>query len=240
MYDLQKVKNYIESLPSEARPRAMREFLKRYYPTNLFDFSQKCLNYKDMNHVTHGAMVSALESDTKRKLIIMPRGTFKSSIGVVAYSIWCLIRNPNERILIDSQIYTNSKNFLREIKAHMESERLTAIFGQFKTDKNWTEGEITIAQRTQVFKEASITAGGVGTVKVGQHYDRIIIDDYNSDKNSSTMDGCDKVINHYRMNTSILEPDGTVVVIATRYSERDLPGFILKNEIGIDYIPWTK
>lgn len=204
------------------------------YKNSLFATAKLLLGYKDVNVQTHGRIVDCLESDSTRKLIVCPRGALKSSLGVVAYSIWILLRNPNARILIDSEIYTNSKNFIREIKAHLETERLTQVFGQFKSDSNWTEGSITIRQRTHPYKESSITASGVGAVKVGQHFDYIICDDLNSNKNSLTDEGRKKVIAHYRLNLSILEPTGTMVVIGTRYASDDILGFILSNECGID------
>lgn len=176
-------------------------------------------------------MVRALESSTLRKLLCVPRGCFKSSLGVVAYSIWTLLNRPNARILIDSEVYSNSKNFLREIKAHLENPTLVDLFGRFRGEP-WSEGEITIAQRGVPLKEASITCGGVETVKVGQHYDLIIMDDLNSRNNSETEDGRQKVVNHYRMNTAILEPGGIMVVIGTRYHTGDIIGWILENEIA--------
>lgn len=113
----------------------------------------------------------------------------------------------------------------------MEGEALTSIFGTFKTETNWSEGEITIAQRAKKIKEASITAGGVETTKVGQHYDIIICDDLNSNKNSLTPEAREKVIRHYQMQTSILEPDGIMVIIGTRYAQNDVIGFIIENEL---------
>jgi len=41
-----------------------------------------------------------------------------------------------------------------------------------------------------------------------------------------------KVINHFKMNTAILEPDGTYVIVGTRYAVDDVIGFILENEVG--------
>jgi hypothetical protein len=189
------------------------------------------LGFKDVNQRTHDDIIYTLENGLNRKLICVPRGSLKSSIACVAYVIWLLIINPNIRILIDSEVYTNSKNFLREIKSHLEGSRLTALFGQFRTrDSVWNEGEIIIAQRTVVKKEASITVGGIGTTKVGQHFDVIIGDDYNSPNNTNTPENAQKVIDHYRYNISILEPGGIYVVIGTRYGENDLIGYILNNE----------
>jgi hypothetical protein len=188
------------------------------------------LGYKDVQWKTHKEIIQSLESDSKRKLIVVPRNCFKSTIGVVSYSIWRLLKNPNERIFIDSEVYENSKNFLREIKAHLESPALTSLFGTFKT-KTWNESEIIIKQRTVHKKEASITVGGIGTVKVGQHYSCIIGDDYNSPNNSNTKEKCQKIIDHYKYNVNILDTNGTYVIIGTRYSENDLIGWILRDQL---------
>jgi hypothetical protein len=156
----------------------------------------------------------------------MPRGTFKSTLGSVAYPIWRLLRDPNLTILLDSELYSNSKNFIREIKGHLQSERLSEVFGDWIGPK-WDEGEIIIAARTANRKEASITAGGLGTTRVGQHYDLIIGDDYNSPQNSETPEKCQKVIDHVRYNLNILNPSGEYLIIGTRYAERDVIGFFL-------------
>jgi hypothetical protein len=103
------------------------------------------------------------------------------------------------------------------------------------------EGEITIAQRTAIRKEASITVGGIETVKVGQHYDIIIGDDYNSPKNSDTPEKCRKVIDHVRYNLSILNPRkigpdglsiGEYTFAMTRYAELDIAGWALSEILG--------
>lgn len=216
---------------SELRNPDSKEWLRELYKRSLFLTCRDLLGYKDINPRTHGDMIRALEAKTQRKLIVMPRGTFKSSVGSVGFPIWLLLRNPNERILIDSEIYSNSKNFLREIKAHLAQSYITDLFGRFKTDFTWNESEITIAQRTKPYKEASITCGGIGTVKVGQHYSVIIGDDMNSGNNSMNPEGCRKVIQHYQMNQAILDPDGIYVVIGTRYNQIDLIGHIIENEI---------
>jgi hypothetical protein len=215
--------------PSELYNKA-REAVGEELKGSLFHFARYALGYKDINNKTHGKIITSLEGDSKRKLICVPRGCLKSSLACVAYPIWKLLNNPNLRIFIDSELYSNSCTFIREIRAHLEAPLLTKIFGEFKS-KTWNESELIINQRTKVYKEASLTAGGVGTRKIGQHYDIYIMDDMNSPDNTNTPEMAQKVIDHYRLATSILENNGVLLVIGTRYSNNDLIGHIIRNEI---------
>jgi len=218
---------------------ALKQLVQDAFKDSLFHTAQNLLGYKDITEYTHMPIIRALESSTKRKLICVPRGTFKSSLCSVAYPIWLLLRNPNLRILIDSEIYGNSKNFLREIKGHIQSEHFVNIFGDWMTS-TWNESEIIIAPRNKTIKEASITVSGIGAQKTGQHYDYIIGDDYNSPGNSTTQDGRKGVISHYQYNQSILEIGGTYVLVATRYSEDDLIGWVIANELGFKTLDLMK
>lgn len=224
-------KQGLDKLPLVMRAPSTRSIRADLYANDLLVMARHGLKYKDVSWKTHGPVIGILEAPSLFKLIVVPRGTLKSTIACVAYPIQKLIQNPNLRILIDSELYTNSKNFIREIRGHLESPALTELYGTFQSS-NWNEGEITVNQRTRIFKEASITAGGVGTTKVGQHYDIIIGDDYNSNVNSATPEGRKKVIDHFKYNISILEPGGTYVITATRYAEDDIPGFILSELLG--------
>lgn len=194
---------------------------------NFFFFAKDFLGYKDLEWGVHGQFVNVFESEAPRKLVVMPRGTFKSTLGSVAYPIWRLLRDPDLTILLDSELYSNSKNFIREIKGHLQSERMTNLFGD-QIGPKWDEGEIILKSRRANRKEASITAGGLGTTRIGQHYDLIIGDDMNSPANSETPEKCQKVIDHLRYNLNILNPGGEYVILGTRYAELDLIGFLLK------------
>jgi len=220
--------------PGEIGQHALAGF-QELLRNDFMAYSRHALGYEDLNWRTHGETIQALESAAKRKILVLPRGTVKSSLGCVAYPMWRLERDPDLTILLDSEIYNNSKNFVREIKAHYTSERYLRIFGQ-RVGKKWGESEITIAPRVRNRKEASITVGGVGTVKVGQHYDIIIGDDYNSPSNSDTPEKCQKVIDHVRYNLNILNPGGEYVFIGTRYAERDVIGFLLRDILGEKYL----
>lgn len=217
------------------KPETRKEFAKRQlqedYRRSLGLFAKDLLGYKDLNNRTHGDVIRALQAPTKRKLIVMPRGTFKSSLCSVAYPMWLLIRDPNERVLIDSELYGNAKNFLREIKLHFSADPFKELFGDYRSDTVWNEGEIIISKRTKIFKEASITASGIGSERTSQHFSTIIADDLNSPSNSATPEGRQKVIDHWRYNTSLLEPNGTMILVGTRYASNDAIGYCLENEI---------
>ena len=225
----------LSKLEGDVALEARREVLRSTYRHSLYATAKFLLGYEAVAPHTHSKLIAHLEAATRRKLLVMPRGTFKTSIAGVAYPIWLLLNNPNLRILLDSELYTNSKNMLREIKDHVSKPQFTDLFGDWSKCSTWNEGEIIIAARNKVKKEASITCSGIGAQKTGQHYDIIIADDMNSPKNSGTPEACEKVVNHYKFYTSLAEPEGsTIVVIGTRYSSNDLIGWILQNELGID------
>lgn len=203
---------------------------QKAFQLNLFATAIHICGYKELTNHTHREMVDCLENDSLNKLIVMPRGTFKTSLGVVAYAIWLIIRNPNVRILIDSATWTLCRNSLREIKAHIHGDIFQAAF------PGWTltldnQDEIIISTRTHAKKEPTITASSIGSTKTGNHYDVIIADDLNNEENSMKPELAEKVVQHYRYYTSLLDPGGSLVVMGTRYSELDLIGHILRTEV---------
>lgn len=210
--------------------RALKELIQDEYKNSFYLTAKELLGYKDITKYTHGNIIRALESPNKRKLIVAPRGSFKSSLGVSSYAVWRLLRDPNLRIFISSETFVNAKNFLREIKSHFKSDAFIELFGDWEGER-WGESEIIINKRTKIRKEASVTIGSVGTIKVGQHFDLMLLDDLNSNANSDSKEKCQKIIDYYRYLISILEPDGEISITATRYAMQDIPGFVLENEI---------
>lgn len=198
---------------------------------SLYVLSKYILGYREITSRTHGDIISCLEGEGRRKLLCLPRGSFKSTIGVISYSIFRIIKDPNIRILIDSELFSNSSRFLREISAHFDNEDFQTLYGNYH-GSTWNSDEIIVSKRTVHHKEATITCSGIGAGKTGQHYDLIIGDDYNSKDNSNTPENRQKVIDHYKLNQSILEPTGEYVLIGTRYSSDDVIGWVIENEVN--------
>ncbi len=236
---MSEVRKILDSLGDADLAEAQRRIFKQ----SLYHTAKYLLGMRDITWNTHGGMISDLEElEFRRKgianaLIVMPRGSLKSSIGSTAFPIWRLLRDHNKRILIDSATYDLSTQIVSAISEHLESQALTALFGEFKTKDDWSSKSITIRQRTKILKESSVVASGVGSPKTGSHFDIIICDDLNNEKNSATPELMGKVVKHYQMNYAILDPGGDSCVIATRYAALDVPGHILTNEIGVDLLP---
>jgi len=207
---------------------------------SLFYFDKEVLGYKDMEEDTHLQLCEFVndrytETEDGRgkpfKLILMPRGSFKTSIVTIGFTIQLLILNPNIRVLIANERFDNAKGFLLELKGHLENNELfRGMYGDLVGKKTWTSEEITVSTRTKNLKEPSVSTAGIGVVKVGMHYDIIIMDDLVSQENITTRDQMNKVVNFYRLALSLLNPGGRIIVIGTRWHFNDLYNFLLEEE----------
>lgn len=161
--------------------------------------------------------------------MLLPRGSLKTTIATVAYSVQEIVKNPDIRILLASETLGQSIHYLREIKGHFESEKFKVEMGDYVPKTGWTDSEITVSLRKVNKKEATITCAGIDVTKVGGHYDLIIIDDCHSQKNTTNREQIDKTKDWYRLLLSLLEPEGRLLVVGTRWDFDDLYGHLLKN-----------
>lgn len=174
-------------------------------------------------------------------LLLMPRGTFKSSVITIGFSLQFILNDPDCRILIDSETYGKAKAFLMEIKGHLEMndkfrQVFKAIHGIYpnetkrKQELLWTNTELNIAARKRWRKEPTFSCAGIDVTKNGMHYDLIICDDLHSEKNVTNKEQIDQVIDHWKLAYSLLDPNRPMIIIGTRWHELDLYQHILDNE----------
>ena len=219
--------------------------------SNLFHFSRNTLGFAKLTAKPHADLCDFVTNQgkyegrlsNKWKLILLPRGTYKTTVASQAYPLWLLLRDPNTRILLDSETYAKSVVTLRSIKGLLATnERLRGIHGDLTQPCSdqarafckqaarlpWNEDEIILGSRTNfALKEPSIAVGGLDIVRVGMHYDVVIADDLHSEKNVTTKEQIDKVIAHIQLMTSILDPGAQFVIIGTRWDDRDAYGWII-------------
>lgn len=186
-------------------------------------------------------IVPGLDPRKNLLLLLMPRGTFKSSVVTIGFTLQFLLNEPNGRVLIDSETFSKAKNFLAEVKGHLEDneqfrEIFRAIHGVYPDEnrKNssirWTDTAVDLASRTRKTKEPSISVSGIDKSINGMHYDLIIADDLHSEKNVTNKDQIDGVIEHYKLTFSLLDPGKPLIVIGTRWDYNDLYQHILDFE----------
>ena len=239
------------SAPSETSPTRKKwlaelELIRRRALSDLYYFDKYVLGYDKMVERVHGPFCKFLQREVPHeqgeqvtKLILMPRGSFKSVCGTVGYTLWRLARDPNLTVLITNEKLDKSKGFLKNIKGHItDNPRFKALFGEWscenKAGKKWSETRIDIAPRTKMDAAPSIEVSSVESSEVGKHVDLLIPDDLVGASNITTPEQMDKVIDYYRDLGAVLKPGGEMVPIGTRWDFRDLYQYILdiKKRLG--------
>lgn len=224
--------------PSKLTTNQKRDYIRRKKAVkgreDLLYLCKDILGYDSIDVEVHGKLDDKLKSPKKRKLILLPRGSFKSTIITIGGNIQAAIKNPDIRILIDSEILDNSMKFLGQIKRDLSKGSFRKVYGNLVSSKHRETAKefTTTLRRNENLKEATFTATGIGTVNVGMHYDRIVIDDPHSEKNISTKEQIEKVRDHYRLLLSLLEPGGELIVVGTRWHFYDLYNWLLEEEIN--------
>lgn len=187
----------------------------------------------------HGEWTNWYQNSTKRiKMILVPRGTFKSTFFTVGRSLQKIVANRNSRIMLANATVDNANRFLSEIKDQLtKNQNLIELYGNFYNPRlRWNESQIDVDGRSLGIKEATITTAGVGGNLVSTHFDTIIADDLVSLENSSTRFQADKVIDWWKRAFSLLDPDGEMLIIGTRWSHYELYSYIIErmqNEVDI-------
>lgn len=163
---------------------------------------------------------------------LYPRDTFKTTILVVCYALWIIVKDPNITILLTSNTLSNSMKSLRAIKNVIESNKMFIdCYGDLKKEPGWTDNEITVSTRTHGYREPTIMTGGVDSSKTGFHYRLILFDDPHDEKNTGTPDALRKVISYYQnMMPQLDSVHGQMQITATRWHHLDIHNHIFTYE----------
>lgn len=171
----------------------------------------------------HYRIADKLQLLKKECLLLIPRGHLKSTLVTQGWVIQQLLLRPDLRVLIASADKDKAEAFLGAIKEHYTSNpKFISRFGNLMDKKNWTQTSIDLLGKKAGSKEASITIASVGTDMTSQHYDLIILDDLVNRKLSTSEEQRAKVFNFYMDCVDLLEPDGRLIVVGTRWHFGDL------------------
>lgn len=227
-------------LITEHTHRDLCEITKPLLPN--YDPVNEPTNVRLIERISNGkrdeVMSDQFDPNRNKVLILMPRGTFKSSIVTIGFTLQYILNSPNARILIDSETYSKAKIFLAEIKGHLEgNQKYRAIFKHIHgvypddTKKNgsvrWKDNEIDLACRSRPMKEPSITCSGIDRSINGMHFDLIIEDDLHSEKNVTNKEQIQQVIDHRKLAQSLLDPGMPRITVGTRWDYQDAYNYVL-------------
>lgn len=189
-----------------------------------------CTNFLSTPHWSgvHDELASFLKTAGKRIHIELPRGHLKSWIVTKSWTIQKILANPDIRVLIVNATEENAVKFMRTMEKYLaKGNPLSRIYGNFESEV-WNQNEFIIRQRTQVLDAPTCMAAGLQKTLTSQHYDLIVADDLVEPDNCRTKEQREKVYDFYLSLFDLLEPEGQLVVIGTRYHQDDLYARILE------------
>lgn len=184
----------------------------------------------------------ANQSKVKNRLILYPRGTQKSSLGIFDAIQWVLL-DPKIRILVLSAADDLAAAIVDEVRGfftiktpvptlmnmffpeHCMLEKDLPATGEFSTPE-WTKLQIRR-------REPTIMSRGLTATVSGFHFEIFHCDDPVETRNSTNEDQCKGVRKRYGISRNTLRKFGYTNLIGTRYHEEDLYGdTIAKAEMG--------
>ena len=194
---------------------------------SLFYFAKEILGFRELDENIHLEWEYFLKGSKRLKLVLIPRDHFKSTFFTISYPLQQLCIDKSKRFLLTNAVYNNAQKFLRSIKDQIEKNNKLKWWN-LEPDEPWSSEEIVVKRET-IHKEPSVSIAGIGSQLPSQHYDIIIWDDLVNEKNITSKDQTDKVIDWWKDTLNLLEPGGLGILIGTRWSHRDLYQYVIDN-----------
>ena len=166
--------------------------------------------------------IPALQAN-QHTVVVAPPGSAKT-LTTMAACAWWLGNDPTQHIGYVTNTTFQARQRSVAIRDVIQSANYRAIFPSIAPDKSkgWSEDDWFLQRLDIADKDPSFTAAGVGSPILRARFDRIVLDDIADEENMSTEAQREKVrtwLNRTLM--SRLTPNGTAVMICTRWAEDD-------------------
>lgn len=175
----------------------------------------------------HDEWYQILEDKSLRQIVLAaPRGHTKTSCFSVNYPLIRIAEDRNVRILLVSNVASQSQSFLREIVGHIErDEEYIEYAGNLKpkSPEKWTSTEIIVDRDRYDLKDPTISTVGAGGTILSKRADEIIIDDLLNFENSRTLEQRIKLKEwFFQVLLPVLAPGGRLIIVGTVWHLQDL------------------
>jgi len=220
---------YISSMKRENAQKDFMSFVREMWPGFINGAHHKVMA-KKFEDIANGK--------AKRLIINMPPRHTKSEFGSYMLPAWFLGRDPSKKIIQCSNTAELAVGFGRKVRNLVGSEQYARIF----PDVN-LRSDSKAAGRWSTNSNGEYFAIGVGGTVTGKGADLLIIDDPHSEQEAAIAatnpEVYDKVYEWYSSGPrQRLQPGGSIIVIMTRWSKKDLTGRILKSALEKDGDEW--
>jgi predicted phage terminase large subunit-like protein len=180
----------------------------------------------------HAKMAAAFErvarGEIKRLIINMPPRHTKSEFASYLLPAWFLGNFPGKKVIQTSHTAELAVGFGRKVRNLVDADAYTDIFKDVSL-----QSDSKAAGRWATNRGGEYFAIGVGGAVTGKGADLLIIDDPHSEQEATLAEVNPEVYDKtYEWYTSgprqRLQPGGSIVIVMTRWSKKDLTGQVLK------------
>lgn len=180
-----------------------------------------------------GHLLMDAEEGTKDRIAVSMAPRFgKSQMISIYFPAWYLGRNPDHKIIVASHTANLAVDMARKVRNLMQTPEYRKVFPNVAI-----AADAKAAGKWNTNKGGEYMAVGVGGALAGYGGDLIIVDDPLSEQDikSGNFDSLDIVYEWYKSGLRTrLMPGGRIVVLHTRWHQRDLIGRLLKDSSMID------
>ena len=160
----------------------------------------------------------------KRLIVNMPPRHSKSEFASYLMPSWFLGRNPKLKIIQATMNTELAVRFGRKVRDLIADPIYAEIFP--KTD---LKPDSQAAGRWETSAGGEYFAAGVGAAMTGRGADLLIIDDPHSEQDALSANAYDNAYEWYTSGPrQRLQPGGTIIIVQTRWSKKDLTGRLLQ------------
>ena len=166
------------------------------------------------------------DGNLKRLIVNMPPRHTKSEFASNYFPAWLVGRNPKVKIIQTTHTGELAMNFGRKMRNLIDSAEYKKIFPKAAlSPDSKSAGRWTTTQGGEYF------AAGVGGAITGRGADLLIIDDPHSEQDALSDASMENAYEWYTSGPrQRLQPGGAIVIVMTRWSERDLTAKVLKQQ----------
>lgn len=170
-------------------------------------------------------VVIRLCGDGFTKCLLAPRGHLKSTIAGTYFTLWNMIRAPEERHVIRSVNSALAKDFLDAIKSAFEgNNKFIDVFGHLKPEKReaaWNTEMIQLMCANRRGVNKTVVSVGMESEQTGTHGDDYVNDDIAGESNTLTAQLRAKARGVIEKQQAQCDPGANLTDIGTRWEEDD-------------------